>query len=327
METLSRSRFRRRRTVARRRDGALRRRPARALRPPPAPQRDRDAAGLGSLGNTVLTAIASTTNADEALGALGNGLALIEARRRIDADAAAAAKRPSAGPSPEARRRSRRPLEAAARLGRLQRHRGPAPQRRRRREDLRPHAAPAAATRPRSCSPASPSPRPTPREAVKDVINNANTIVGRPYIWGGGHGSFYSYGYDCSGSVSFALFGGGLIPRPAHLRRRSRAGAPPAPANGSPSTPTPATPSPRSPACAGTRSATSRAPAPAGTSPPPPPPASSPATRRATRTHRRDLRAARRVPGRDSAWIRNRSGKRNRTREWFRPASIFAWRT
>ncbi|MBA3864804.1 MAG: C40 family peptidase [Solirubrobacterales bacterium] len=51
-------------------------------------------------------------------------------------------------------------------------------------------------------------------EAVKNVINNANTIVGRPYVWGGGHASFYSYGYDCSGSVSFALFGGGLIPEP-----------------------------------------------------------------------------------------------------------------
>jgi cell wall-associated NlpC family hydrolase len=51
-------------------------------------------------------------------------------------------------------------------------------------------------------------------EAVKNVINAANTIVGRPYIWGGGHASFYSYGYDCSGSVSFALFGGGLIPEP-----------------------------------------------------------------------------------------------------------------
>ncbi len=47
------------------------------------------------------------------------------------------------------------------------------------------------------------------------MINNANLIVGRPYVWGGGHGSFYSYGYDCSGAVSFALFGGGLIPRPA----------------------------------------------------------------------------------------------------------------
>ncbi len=51
-------------------------------------------------------------------------------------------------------------------------------------------------------------------EAVQRVINAANTIVGRPYVWGGGHASFDSYGYDCSGSVSFALFGGGLIPEP-----------------------------------------------------------------------------------------------------------------
>jgi cell wall-associated NlpC family hydrolase len=51
-------------------------------------------------------------------------------------------------------------------------------------------------------------------EAVQKVINAANTIVGRPYVWGGGHASFYSYGYDCSGSVSFALFGAGLIPEP-----------------------------------------------------------------------------------------------------------------
>jgi cell wall-associated NlpC family hydrolase len=51
-------------------------------------------------------------------------------------------------------------------------------------------------------------------EAVQKVINAANMIVGRPYVWGGGHASFYSYGYDCSGSVSFALFGAGLIPEP-----------------------------------------------------------------------------------------------------------------
>src|SRR5262249_41191557 len=51
-------------------------------------------------------------------------------------------------------------------------------------------------------------------EVIKGVINAANTIVGRPYVWGGGHASFYSNSYDCSGSVSFALFGGGLIPRP-----------------------------------------------------------------------------------------------------------------
>ncbi|MFL5897142.1 MAG: hypothetical protein ACJ76D_01555 [Solirubrobacterales bacterium] len=51
-------------------------------------------------------------------------------------------------------------------------------------------------------------------EAVKGAINAANMIIGRPYVWGGGHASFYSQGYDCSGAVSFALFGGGLIPRP-----------------------------------------------------------------------------------------------------------------
>ncbi len=58
------------------------------------------------------------------------------------------------------------------------------------------------------------------------MINNANTIVGRPYVWGGGHGSFYSYGYDCSGSVSFALFGGGLIPRPLTSSELEGWGAP-----------------------------------------------------------------------------------------------------
>ncbi len=51
-------------------------------------------------------------------------------------------------------------------------------------------------------------------EAVQQVINAANQIVGRPYVWGGGHASFYSYGYDCSGSVSWALHGAGLIPEP-----------------------------------------------------------------------------------------------------------------
>jgi cell wall-associated NlpC family hydrolase len=50
--------------------------------------------------------------------------------------------------------------------------------------------------------------------AVAGVVDAANTIVGRPYVWGGGHASFYSNSYDCSGAVSFALFGGGLIPRP-----------------------------------------------------------------------------------------------------------------
>ncbi|HET9677148.1 MAG TPA: hypothetical protein VFP21_06555 [Solirubrobacterales bacterium] len=63
-------------------------------------------------------------------------------------------------------------------------------------------------------------------EAVKGAINAANTIIGRPYVWGGGHASFYSQGYDCSGSVSFALFGGGLIPRPLASGELEHWGAP-----------------------------------------------------------------------------------------------------
>ncbi len=50
--------------------------------------------------------------------------------------------------------------------------------------------------------------------AVKAAIAAANSITKTPYIWGGGHGSWYSSGYDCSGAVSFALFGGGLLDTP-----------------------------------------------------------------------------------------------------------------
>lgn len=67
---------------------------------------------------------------------------------------------------------------------------------------------------------------PSAPEAVQGAINAANTIVGRPYVWGGGHASFYSNSYDCSGAVSFALFGGGLIPRPLTSGDLMRWGAP-----------------------------------------------------------------------------------------------------
>lgn len=46
---------------------------------------------------------------------------------------------------------------------------------------------------------------------VKAVIAAANQIDGRPYVWGGGHRSFWSRGYDCSGAVGYALHGGGLL--------------------------------------------------------------------------------------------------------------------
>lgn len=50
--------------------------------------------------------------------------------------------------------------------------------------------------------------------AVRGAIAAANRINHLPYIWGGGHGSFSDSGYDCSGAVSYALHGGGLLSSP-----------------------------------------------------------------------------------------------------------------
>jgi cell wall-associated NlpC family hydrolase len=49
---------------------------------------------------------------------------------------------------------------------------------------------------------------------VKAAIEAANAIAATPYVWGGGHGSFESSGYDCSGAVSYALHGGGFLESP-----------------------------------------------------------------------------------------------------------------
>jgi hypothetical protein len=50
--------------------------------------------------------------------------------------------------------------------------------------------------------------------AVQQAIWAANKLRHKPYIYGGGHQSFRSRGYDCSGTVSFALHGGGLLDSP-----------------------------------------------------------------------------------------------------------------
>lgn len=52
--------------------------------------------------------------------------------------------------------------------------------------------------------------------AVQQAIWAANKIVRKPYIWGGGHSTFkkIARGYDCSGTVSFALGNAGLIKAP-----------------------------------------------------------------------------------------------------------------
>jgi peptidoglycan hydrolase CwlO-like protein len=50
--------------------------------------------------------------------------------------------------------------------------------------------------------------------AVQAAIEAANAIEDAPYSWGGGHGSFDSSGYDCSGAVSYALNGAGVLSSP-----------------------------------------------------------------------------------------------------------------
>jgi cell wall-associated NlpC family hydrolase len=51
-------------------------------------------------------------------------------------------------------------------------------------------------------------------EVVQRVVAGGNAIADFPYIWGGGHASFIANGYDCSGSVSYALAAGGLLSAP-----------------------------------------------------------------------------------------------------------------
>jgi cell wall-associated NlpC family hydrolase len=51
-------------------------------------------------------------------------------------------------------------------------------------------------------------------EAVRQIIEAGNSIARTPYKWGGGHGKWQDTGYDCSGSVSFALAAAGLLKAP-----------------------------------------------------------------------------------------------------------------
>ena len=50
--------------------------------------------------------------------------------------------------------------------------------------------------------------------AVKNAIWATNTIVKKPYRWGGGHATFFDVGYDCSGTVSFLLHHAGVLDAP-----------------------------------------------------------------------------------------------------------------
>ena len=61
---------------------------------------------------------------------------------------------------------------------------------------------------------------------IRRVIYAGNRIAHKPYKYGGGHGSFVDSGYDCSGSVSYALHGGGLLSVPKDSSEFMSWGAP-----------------------------------------------------------------------------------------------------
>jgi cell wall-associated NlpC family hydrolase len=50
---------------------------------------------------------------------------------------------------------------------------------------------------------------------VQAMVSTANSLVGKPYVWGGGHSGWGpSAGYDCSGFVSAVLHAGGYLSSP-----------------------------------------------------------------------------------------------------------------
>ena len=78
--------------------------------------------------------------------------------------------------------------------------------------------------------------------AVQQAIWATNSIIGLPYVFGGGHNATFSgRGYDCSGTVSFALHGGNLLSRPRDSSDFMHWGVRAASDRGSRSTRTPAT--------------------------------------------------------------------------------------
>ena len=66
---------------------------------------------------------------------------------------------------------------------------------------------------------------------VAAIINAANSVAHKPYVYGGGHGrladeTFVDTAYDCSGSVSFALAAAGLVDSPMDSSALARFGRP-----------------------------------------------------------------------------------------------------
>jgi hypothetical protein len=159
----------------------------------------------------VTIALIGASGGNQAINAIGDSLALVETSRQVEAHPAAApARKQTAMPSAEeiAADPSVLPPASAGSNGTHVPHASNLS-----REEIFAHSRGGGDSTAILLTGIALAPPDAP-EAVQGAINAANTIVGRPYVWGGGHASFYDDSYDCSGAVSFALFGGGLVPRP-----------------------------------------------------------------------------------------------------------------
>jgi peptidoglycan hydrolase-like protein with peptidoglycan-binding domain len=85
---------------------------------------------------------------------------------------------------------------------------------------------PAATTTSTTTSTTDPASTSVPSSAIQEMIAAGNVIATLPYIWGGGHGSWISPGYDCSGSVSYVLHAAGLLDVPEDSSELESYGAP-----------------------------------------------------------------------------------------------------
>jgi len=182
---------------------------------------------MGSTAAVLQVAIAlvSASGGNQAMSTLSDGLAMVEARHRIEAAPVRAPHPQKAAPLPTAEEIAADPsLLLPASAGSNGTH---VPRRSSglSREEIFAHRRGGGDDSAILLTGVALAP-PNAPEPVQGAINAANTIVGRPYVWGGGHASFYSNSYDCSGAVSFALFGGGLIPRPLTSGDLMRWGAP-----------------------------------------------------------------------------------------------------
>jgi len=118
----------------------------------------------------------------------------------------------AAAPSPSARASGGAAPAAAIRRTPRARRRARARTRTRRAPVKPVVAAPAPPTAPATLLPDGTAAAPSGAPAVvAAVIAAGNRIASLPYRWGGGHASWEDTGYDCSGSVGYALHGGGLL--------------------------------------------------------------------------------------------------------------------